>query len=151
MESASSAREPGAVCEGCGAVGTIGRAVRTTSTGEPVEVHRFCIACWPEQSARYRARWEEEQRIQTDQFMRGRIVARGAGPGMHFVAATWHATLELVEQVERTMARPLPPSPQQLARLAAEISKNVSQFEGEMPFQIEAFIHRYGGHAEQLR
>ena len=144
IESASSAREPDAVCEGCGAVGTIGRAVRMASTGDVMEAHRFCIACWPEQSARYRARWSEEDRVHSDQFMRGRVPARGAGPGMHFVAATWHASLELVQQVEASMIRLSPPSPQGLARMAAEIQRHASQLEGEMPFAVEAFIARYG-------
>ena len=55
-------REPDAQCEACGAQGTVGRAVRFEENDEIREVHRFCRTCWPEQSARYKARWEEESR-----------------------------------------------------------------------------------------
>jgi hypothetical protein len=145
---ASSTREGDAVCEGCGALGTVGRASRTAPSGEALEIHRFCARCWPEQSARYRARWSEEDRTWSDQFLRGRVPARGAGPGMHFESATWHGTLEFVRQIERTMVTPVPPSPQGLARIAADIAGRASNFDGEMPFAVEAFVQRYGAHAD---
>jgi hypothetical protein len=144
IESAATAHEAKAICEGCGRTGTIGRAVRTAPTGEPTEVHRFCAACWPEQSARYRARWLEEDRIRGDQFLRDRVAASGAGYGMYFAAATWHAALEIVEHVERSMIPSVPPSPEALARLAEDIERHAPALDGEMPFPIEAFIQRYG-------
>jgi hypothetical protein len=144
IEPGSSARDPNAVCEGCGRTGTIGRAARMAPTGESIEVHRFCIACWPEQAARYRARWREEDRVSRDQFLRGRTSAQGAGPGTQFSAATWHGTLEMVEQIERSMVAPVPPSPESLAQLAAEIERSAPDVEGEMPFAVEAFVRRYG-------
>jgi hypothetical protein len=144
IASLASARDADAVCEGCGAVGTVGCAVRTGPSGEALEIHRFCGACWPEQSARYRARWGEEDRVWSDQFFRGRVPARGAGPGMQFGAATWHAALEMVEQIERDMIAPVAPSPQALARLAADLAHQAPHLEGDMPFAIEAFVRRYG-------
>jgi hypothetical protein len=144
IESAATAHEADAICEGCRRTGTIGRAVRTAPTGQPTEVHRFCAACWPEQSARYRARWQEEDRIRGDQFLRDRIPARGAGYGMYFAAATWHAALEIVEHVERSMIPSVPPSPEALARLAADIERQAPELNDEMPFAVEAFIRRYG-------
>src|SRR5207249_2727157 len=68
----STAREPDARCETCGVIGTVGRASRTDSGGAVFESHRFCGACWPEQMARYRARWSEQDRLRSDQFLRGR-------------------------------------------------------------------------------
>ena len=144
ITTADSGREPEAVCEGCGVTGTVGRAARAAPTGETLEIRRFCASCWPEQSARYRARWDEEDRLWTDQFMRGRVPSRGAGPGMSFISATWHGTLELVEQIERSMIAPIPPSPESLARMAADIERHAPDKEGEMPFAVEAFIRRYG-------
>jgi len=141
---AVSGRDPGAVCEACGATGTVGRAARTDASGSVAEMHRFCAACWPEQSARYRARWEEEDRRRRDAFFRDRAPAAGPGPGMWFESATWHGTLELVRQIERTMIAPLPPAADDLAQLAAEIREQASAFEGEMPLEVESFLRRYG-------
>jgi hypothetical protein len=63
-------REPEAVCEACGARGTVARAIRTDASGAAVETHRFCARCWPENAARLRARWDEESRVATDAWMR---------------------------------------------------------------------------------
>lgn len=144
LESVATAREANAICDGCGRTGTIGRAARTAATDEPTDVYRFCAACWPEQSARCRARWREEDRLRSDQFLRGRVPARGPGGGMQFAAATWHATLELVEQIERSMIPSVPPSPEALVRLAADIERQAPELHGEMPFAVEAFVRRYG-------
>jgi hypothetical protein len=139
----TAAREPDALCEGCGTMGTVGRASRTDSSSIVVESHRFCLACWPEQAARYRARWSEEDRQRSDRFLRGQEPARGAGPGTMFEAATWHNTLELVRGIQRQMIAPVAPSKEALADLASDIAANASLFEGEMPYEVEAFIRRY--------
>jgi hypothetical protein len=135
-------REPTALCESCQAVGTVGCAVRTDGTGGVLATHRFCLACWPEQSARYRARWEEEDRQELERFLRS-----GASPdqhrGMAFGAATWHSTLQLVRDIERTMVPPVPPAPAALEQLANEISQSATQLDGPMPFEVEAFVHQY--------
>lgn len=148
IESPTTLRETNAVCDGCGHTGIIGRAMRTAPTGETTEAHRFCAACWPEQSARYRARWAEEDRVRSDDFMRGRLPASGAGYGMQFAAATWHTTLEIVEQIERSMVPSVPASPEALAQLAADIERHAPEVDGEMPFAVEAFVRRYGRSSE---
>src|SRR5262245_53152498 len=43
--------EPDAICEGCGARGTVGRAGRGDASSGTTEEHRFCIDFWPEWSA----------------------------------------------------------------------------------------------------
>lgn len=142
-------REPAATCDACGAVGTIGRAVRTDERGDATEVHRFCVDCWPEQSARYRARWNEEDRRWRDRFFRTEEPGPpGGNRGMAFEAATWHAALELIRGIERTMIAPVPPSTADLERLAEQIRQAAPELEGEMPFEIEAFLHRYEGRAD---
>ena len=141
-----SPREPDATCEGCGTTGTIGRAVRIDGDGNATETHRFCLTCWPEQSARYRARWEDEDRRSADDFFRGRREAQ-AGPGMTFEASTWHGTLDFVRLIERSMIAQIPPSPPDLAKIAADIQARAPEVEGEMPFEIESFIRRYAASA----
>ena len=136
-------RDLAAACEACGALGTVGRAVRTDGRGAVAEMHRFCLPCWPEQSARYRARWEEEDRRRSDAFLRGHEPA-GAGLGMWFQAATWHGTLDLVREIERTMIAPVPPAADDLARLATQIRAQGADLEGEMPIEVEMFLQRYG-------
>lgn len=145
----STPREPEARCESCGTLGTIGRASRTDSAGSATETHRFCPACWPEQSARYRARWVEEDRLWAERFHRGEVPARGAGPGMMFDAATWHATLDLVRKLEQRLVAPIAPSKEALAQVARDIEANASRFDGEMPLAVESFIARYRTRADR--
>jgi hypothetical protein len=64
--------------------------------------------------------------------------------GMAFEAATWHATLQLVRRIEQMMIAPVPPSPADLEQIASEIAQTSARFEGSMPFEVEAFLHRYG-------
>ena len=138
-------REPDAICEGCGGVGTIGRASRTDGVGNVTEVHRFCRECWPEQSARYRARWEEQDRLRFERVMRGiDAPVSGAGPGTSFEAATWHSVLSLVRELEHSLRAPMSPSADDLGAFADEIRSNASQFDGDMPWEVEAFVRRYG-------
>ena len=124
----SRGRDPDATCEGCGTIGTVGRAVRTDADNGVTEQHRFCATCWPEQSARYRARWDEENRRRSDDFLRGREprVAR-AGSGTWFQSATWHGTLELVRTIERMMIAPTPPDACTLLTLSAKVTVPRSQ------------------------
>lgn len=143
-------REPDATCEGCGATGTVGRAIRSDSEGNAIEMHRFCVDCWPEWSARYRARWHEQDRRRQDAFLRRDFTQPsvpeppGTGTGMTFEAATWHNTIEFVREIERSMRLPTPPAPEDLQSIAAEIVSGASAMEGDMPFEVEAFIARYG-------
>src|SRR5688572_18519770 len=87
-------REPDATCEACNARGTVGRAVRFGEAGEMLELHRFCAACWPEERARYEARWREESRLASDAWLRDPEHApRPPSLGSSFESATWHITL----------------------------------------------------------
>src|SRR3954467_3914544 len=87
-------REPEQQCEACGAQGTVGRAVRIADGPVLLELHRFCRSCWPEQSARYRARWAEEDRLAYEEFSRHTRSGGLATPSCAFEAATWHVALE---------------------------------------------------------
>jgi hypothetical protein len=143
-ETTLSGREPAARCESCGIAGTVGRAVRTDSAGTPMEIHRFCAGCWPEQSARYRARWIEENRVRSERFLRGVDPSlSGDGPGMYFEAATWHSVLELVRELEQALRAPMIPSAHVLKEMAAEIRRAAPELDGDMPFEVEAFLQRY--------
>jgi hypothetical protein len=142
-------RDPTAVCEACGVVGTIGRAIRTDNTGAVIEAHRFCFGCWPEQSARYRARWMEVMAQRRERFHRG--LERGSsagGEGMAFEAATWHTTLDFVRQIEAAMIAPVPPTKDVLEHYATQIAANAPRLEGAMPLEVEIFVRRYGRRQE---
>ena len=147
-------REPDAQCEACGAQGTVGRAVRFEENNEIREIHRFCRTCWPEQSARYKARWEEESRIATEAWMRApRDVPPLPSVATAFEAATWHTTLgvirELLLDLRRYERGDGPPTPEALARVAADLVEFATEVEEPMPLMIEAFIHRYGARPPQ--
>jgi hypothetical protein len=141
-------RDPDATCEGCGALGTVGRATRTNAAGEATEEHRFCARCWPEWSAFYRARWEEEGcRATLAWWDRPRKAGDTAPPpawGMAFDSATWHGTLEFVRALT-AQARYYrdPPSREQLAQFAADIRALAPEREGPMPIEVRAFLAEY--------
>ena len=138
-------REPSARCEACDVVGTVGRAVRTDAEGRTLELHRFCAACWAEQSARYRARWEEESRVASDAWFDD--PTRNPQPpsrGASFESATWHTTVEFVHEINRALRPPAPPTAEQLAEIAADIRAHAHELEGPMPIAVRVFLHTYG-------
>lgn len=147
-ESGLPLQEPNELCALCGARGTVGRAMRTDDTGVPTEIHRFCVLCWVENYARLRARWQEEDRLATEAWMRAPESAPPVAGGMMFESATWHATLEFVRDMRRASSHRMEaPSPGSLGRLAAEIAKDAADYVGDMPFEIELFIREHIGNA----
>jgi len=141
-------REPDATCEGCGALGTVGRATRSDAAGKPTEEHRFCARCWPEGSAFYRARWQEERRrasLAWRDRSRGGADVPPPASGMAFASATWHGTLELVRQLtEQVRHYREPPSREHLRRIAADIRASAAGLEGPMPIEVRRFLAEYG-------
>lgn len=138
-------REPNATCEACGVTGTVGRAIRTDAVGLVTEVHRFCASCWAEQSARYRARWDEETRLAGDAWLRDpQLAPAPPSRGAAFESATWHATLDIVRELNRALRPMAPPTPEQLAVLAAEIRRRADALEGPMPMAVAVFLQAYG-------
>lgn len=141
-------RESTAQCEGCGNTGTIGRAVRTDAEGQVTEVHRFCADCWAEQSARYRARWAEQDRRESEAWIHAPNVApRPPSRGAAFESATWHTTLEFVREINRALRPMTAPTPEQLAAIAADIRSRADDLEGPMPMAVQAFLQDYGAPA----
>jgi len=136
-------REPEQQCEACGVRGTLGRAARFRDDGTILEMHRFCRACWPEQSARYRARWTEEDRMAHEEFFRTRRTGGLATPSCAFEAATWHGALEVLHQVHMRMIPHSPPSANELAAIAAQWKQLAAEIDEPMPWEIEAFVRQY--------
>jgi hypothetical protein len=137
-------REPEQICEGCGAQGTIGRAARIAEGPIVLELHRFCRKCWPEQSARYRARWAEEDRLASEEFFRHPRSGGLASPSCAFEAATWHGALDVLHQVRMQMIPHSPPSPNDLAAIAAQWKAFAAEIDEPMPLEIEMFVRQYG-------
>jgi hypothetical protein len=144
-------QEPDAECEGCRARGTVGRVSRHDDSSVYVEEHRFCADCWPEWSAFYRARWEEQGR-------RGTLAWHdcprdGSGDalpppawGMVIATATWHSVLELVNQFsEKALVLRDPPMPEAFAWLAARIRDHADERVGPMPLEVRSFLAEFGG------
>jgi hypothetical protein len=151
-------RQPDATCEGCGARGTVGRVSRwrapgATSEGSVVvEEHRYCARCWPEWSAFYRARWDEEDRLAHEGWMRRRLLDPDdetpppPGSGMSCGALTWHLALQMVRDVVRALHRPRAEvSEEALAQYAARLAAQAAELEGPMPLEVEDFIQKYAG------
>jgi hypothetical protein len=136
-------KEPEQRCEACGAKGTVGRAVRIADGPVVLELHRFCRACWPEQSARYRARWAEEDRLSQENFLRNPRPGGLATPSCAFEAATWHDALEILRHLRMRMKPHPPPSPSELAAMAAQLKDFAAEIDEPMPLEIEMFVRRY--------
>jgi len=141
--------EPDAICEGCGARGTVGRAGRGDTSSATIEEHRFCIDCWPEWSAFYRARWQEQARrasmARRERAQNGQEAAPPSASGTWFESATWHGVIEFV-QTMTMQARYYrdPPSAEFLACVAADIRAKASEKVGPMPREVRAFLAEYG-------
>jgi hypothetical protein len=141
--------EADVVCEGCGARGTVGRASRGEAPNAQIEEHRFCADCWPEWSAFYRARWQEQARRASTAWRDRPSEARDAAPpaasGMWFESATWHGVSDLVSKLT-LQARYYrdPPSPEALARFAADIRAQAPKKVGPMPLEVRAFLAEFG-------
>ena len=85
-------RDPTATCEACGATGTVGNATRFLED-EIVEIHRFCGRCWPEHYARFQARWDEEDRLEMEAWLRGQAGSPLPSRGYAFEAASFRCTV----------------------------------------------------------
>src|SRR5262249_33019129 len=141
-------REPDTRCEACGARGTVGRAMRTDAAGVPTEIHRFCAPCWPENAARFQARWNEETRLATEAWLRAPDrTPQPAAKGAAFESATWHNALAIVREITLALRQSEPPTPEDLAAFAEQLRAAAPELEGQMPFEIHAFIQAYGAPA----
>jgi hypothetical protein len=144
-------REPDALCEGCGAQGTAGRASRQNGFGAYVEEHRYCADCWPRWSVFHRADWEERGRrgdFAWDDGLPGAPVdpLPPQAWGMVFASATWHEVLDLVNQItEIARCHPDRLDAEELIRLAAQIRDQTSERVGPMPLEVRAFLTEFGG------
>lgn len=117
--------------------------MRTNQTGAAIETHRFCATCWPEQSARLRARWSEEDRLAREACFRDPRHASGPILGSGFESATWHGTLEFLELVNQSLRPRQPPTASHLAEIAAELETSAMEHVGDMPFEVAHFIQTH--------
>jgi len=141
--------DPNATCEGCGARGTVGRAVRSDATGQPIEEHQFCADCWPEWSAFYRARWQEAVRRASiawrDRAPENRASTPPLASGMWFESATWHGVIYFVQKLTLQARYYRDPPPRDvLGRVASEIRAKAHEKVGPTPIEVRAFLAEFG-------
>src|SRR5687767_3972823 len=116
--------EPENPCEACGTIGTVGRARLTDEADNEIEVHAFCLKCWPEESARYRARWEEESRMRHENWMRTGGSPTPPSIGWSLESATWHGALDMLRLV-LISAESRRPTAEDLTSLANDLKKQI--------------------------
>ena len=137
-------KDPDALCDACGGVGTVGRAMRFQDDVE-IQHFRFCVTCWVEESARLRARWEEEDAQAQEAAFRTRSVGTQPSMAMAFESATWHgARRYLKEQLHPSLRSATPPTEAALQRIADQYRSMAPEMVGPMPYVIEVFIAEYG-------
>ncbi|MBL0937718.1 MAG: hypothetical protein IBJ03_02425 [Gemmatimonadaceae bacterium] len=147
-------------CEVCSAQGTVGRVVRFEEDGSVLDMIRLCEACWPEHSARYTARWDEEHRVAMDAWARASVResfrdARGANaivaapPSRNITleSATWHGTLKLVNDTLLEYRRRCSAGDDTMREKVRELAKAIAAYApfrvGDMPFAIENLLREY--------
>ena len=137
-------KAPDARCDGCGGVGTVGRALRLQD-GVEIAHFRFCAACWVEESARLQARWgEEDAQAQEAEFRAPSTVERPS-MGSAFESATWHgARWFLEEHLYPSLRSPTPPTAEALQDIAEPYRAMTPEMVGPMPYVVEEFIAQYG-------
>jgi hypothetical protein len=133
-------KDSGAVCDGCGTLGTVGRAYRALD-GAMVDQCVFCSACWPEHSARLEARWKEQNRLATERWMRD-DGPRPPSVTWGFDSASWHGTLQLIDRINQSL-RAKAPTAAELATIANSIAANSDQKDGPMPLEVEMFVRKH--------
>jgi hypothetical protein len=137
-------KDPGARCDGCGIIGTVGVAYRTVD-GALAEMYRYCTPCWPDHRARLQALWREQARIVSEG-----LTDPNSEPapqvGWGFESKTWSDVLQGLEMLHRIMETDRP-SPELLAEIAADIVKNAGEMEGAMPPEVHSFIREHSGAA----
>jgi hypothetical protein len=142
-----SVSEPPAERESCGRRGTVGVATRTDADGMPLEVHRFCESCWPEQAARLRARWDEETRLLLEGWIRQTPGSRQPpARGAVFESATWHQSLEFVRMINLALKRGDKIDGADLRQIARDIERDALSGErvGQIPLEVEVFMRTHG-------
>ena len=135
--------EPDQHCEACGAQGTAGRAIRFTDAGEILEMHRFCAECWPEEQARYQARWQHQSRRERDAHLRGGATGSPSGGSTVFESGTWDGVFELMDFFRDHATMRGRAAEHDLRRFADEMFDTRESRVGEMPYEIAWFIRQY--------
>jgi hypothetical protein len=142
-----SPQEPDAVCDACGARGTVGRATRYDP---PLAVWRYCRTCWPHERVRLETIADEPL---TRWFPAMEAAAewepkppRPPLPDWTFESALWS---HFVEHATHLMTPLIPGDPEpepdeSLAAFAAELLAMAPHMDGPMPPVLAEFVRRYG-------
>lgn len=135
--------EPDAICNACGAAGTVGRVFRRSANGTPLGTHRFCLACWPSESDRVTAQWEQEQAALSS----AASYQEGSADSIHWESATWDNAVFLVTGIEAELqsaeSKHESDTLESLVQIADELATIAPQMVQPVPELITSFIQRY--------
>lgn len=160
--------EPEQTCEACGTFGTVGRVVISFRGRTEPELHRFCERCWPEECARYEARWKHRSRNALAELFKSESETASEGTsddnnfdqqpvmvGIGFESATWHAASDhigkFVELLEMVRGGRIPSETELIEmalEMASEIETNMDSRVGDMPFIVSQFLAEFGSHSD---
>lgn len=163
--------EPEQSCEACGAAGTVGRVVINSRDRTRQEIHRFCERCWPEECARYEARWKNRRAqtaselFATDAEAASETSSTGSlfdlnpmNVGMGFESATWHAAADAIEKLEgllQMVRAGRVPTEAQLIDMAVATARDIeAQMDsrvGKMPNIVGQFLLEFGSDSDAAR
>lgn len=135
--------EPERTCDACGAVGTVGRVFRRGATDAPINTQRFCLACWPSESERVTAQWEQDQAARLDEAGH----EEGSTESIHQESATWDNAVFLVTGIEAALqsedSQKESITKESLAQFAEELATSAPEMVSPMPGVIARFIQQY--------
>lgn len=136
-------KDPAATCRSCGALGTVGRAIRKLDERE-IFHSQYCAACWPAESARLRTAWDGEMEAWLADRMAGAEPSPVANIQSAIGAATWDGAEAFVrDHVLPAQRSSAPPSRAVLESIATQYKVFESEFVGEMPPIVAAFVQEY--------
>lgn len=144
-------KDPAATCHACGALGTVGRAIRKVEEREVLH-RQTCATCWPTEYRSLNAQWEAATNAWLTHAMN---VRDSIEPSLrpHGQGAMGGATWDGVEAFVRDHIRPTqqsatPMSRVELGAIAAQYQQLEPELVGEMPQLVRTFIRDYAGPVE---
>jgi hypothetical protein len=138
----SDPRDSNALCDRCGARGTIARATRHS---DPPLTLRYCGACWPDVSEELESRQHEEHKQWRPAPLEhpGTAGEPAAPTNWSWSSRSWHNTRRFLELIKGPVKGGPPPSAANFAEIAKEIRDTAQEMDGPMPDDVAEFVARY--------
>jgi hypothetical protein len=135
------ALDPEGVCVRCHAFGTV---ARVNVQSKPPRTSRFCAACWKEVRSEYMS--HEAPRPPSTARERIAFMDGSLRPAMSTQSRSWDDVIDFIRLIMAAREDPKQQhaiAPAALAEMAAEVTLEADNMDGEMPAEVEAFVRQF--------